>query len=409
MSSQSRRRLIWGALSVLGAIALVSVLAVLTSTHDDTVVTPGLGITGAPAIDAGESAGPIAGKPVDRGNADVSADASAQLAVDAAVVIAAGEKARMLGVCTQREATQDWQALRECAEGLDKLGVTDEAAAFKAQAVKEQDNEGKANTVRQLIRDHNLKEAQALLAKIGDGSVYYKQLSDALREKAVMEGKANTVLELIRDHKLEEAQTLLAKIGDGSVYYRQLSEAFTKAENAEIDSAVRRAQAFASAHDCAAFRAQQKQLVQSSTARVAGAIAPIKCTEKVAQTESARGNSPSVASANPVGGATVVPTPPAAAVTWPAVSGPCAQNAVDEALELAAHQYSSGYAKAALSQVLKALACKQEIRMFRIAAMYACGAKDLATAKLYVTKLPPYQQGAIVQRCQQEGLDIRQP
>jgi pSer/pThr/pTyr-binding forkhead associated (FHA) protein len=351
------------AIVVLGAgVAIYATVLRGPDKTKDEFVTPGPGTNSGITPDASDSDIAAAAVPPDRGSAEITPDASTATAV----VKSSDDKLQRLGKCTELAAAQDWQGLRDCADALDKLGVKDKAAAFKAQALKEQDNELKANTVRQLIRDHNLKEAQAQLAKIGDTSVYYLQLS----------------------------------------------EAFTKAENAAIEVAVRKAQAFAAAHDCAGFRTQYRQLLQSSTARVAAAIAPIKCTEKVAQTEpSPRSNSPSAGSANPAGSAVVVPpapTPPSPA-TAPAQTGPCAQSSVDEAMEQASHQYSAGFSKTALGLVVRALACKQDLRMYRMAAMYACGAKDLAMAKLYYSKLPPASQAPIAQRCWMEGLDVRQP
>ena len=61
--------------------------------------------------------------------------------------------------------------------------------------------------------------------------------------------------------------------------------------------------------------------------------------------------------------------------------------------------------------MLRALNCRQDVRMWRLAAMYACAAHDLAMAKLYYAKLPstPTMQSLIEQKCQQEGLNIRSP
>ena len=57
-----------------------------------------------------------------------------------------------------------------------------------------------------------------------------------------------------------------------------------------------------------------------------------------------------------------------------------------------------------------ALACKQTVQMYRLAATYACAGHDAASARLYYSKLvtaQPTVQSGIVQRCQQEGIDLR--
>jgi hypothetical protein len=301
--------------------------------------------------------------PPDRGSGETADSGATQAIATPTPGKPDDDKAQLLGKCAERSAAQNWQELRDCADALDKIGVHDKAAAFKATALREQDNELKANAVRQQIRDHNLKEAQASLAKIGDSSVYYAQLS----------------------------------------------EAFTKAEAVAIEQAVRKAQAFAAAHDCAALRTQYRQLVQSSTARVASSIAQIKCTDKVAATEPVvRTPVSPVGSANPAGSAAVV-TPPTPPVTPPAQAGACATMNVDEQMESASHQYGAGFAKTALGLVVKALACKQNVLMYRLAATYACAAHDAASAKLYFAKVPAQNQSAIIQRCQQETIDLRPP
>jgi hypothetical protein len=96
-------------------------------------------------------------------------------------------------------------------------------------------------------------------------------------------------------------------------------------------------------------------------------------------------------------------------VTPPAQAGTCATMNIDEQMEMASHQYGSGFAKTALQIVVKALACKQNVMMYRLAATYACAAHDAASAKLYFTKVPAQNQPAIIQRCQQEAIDIRPP
>ena len=82
---------------------------------------------------------------------------------------------------------------------------------------------------------------------------------------------------------------------------------------------------------------------------------------------------------------------------------------VDDLMEQASHQYGAGYSKLALGLVMKALNCKQTPLLYRFAAIYACAAHDLASAKLYFGKVSAQFQSAVVQRCQTEGLDVRPP
>lgn len=88
---------------------------------------------------------------------------------------------------------------------------------------------------------------------------------------------------------------------------------------------------------------------------------------------------------------------------------PCDSMNVDDMMTQSANQYSAGYAKAALSLVEKALSCKQDTRMYRTAAMYACAAHDLPTAQTMFAKLPAQFQAQVEQKCQQEGLYLKGP
>lgn len=92
-----------------------------------------------------------------------------------------------------------------------------------------------------------------------------------------------------------------------------------------------------------------------------------------------------------------------------AKSSSCETMNVDDAMTQAANQYAAGFSRAALQVMAKALLCKQDVRMYRFAATYACAARDAASAKVYFAKVPPQFQPAIVQRCQQEGISLQEP
>jgi hypothetical protein len=89
--------------------------------------------------------------------------------------------------------------------------------------------------------------------------------------------------------------------------------------------------------------------------------------------------------------------------------GFCDTALIDDIVMQAANQFSAGFSKSALSLMQKALQCQQNVRMYRLAAAYACAAHDLATAREMFEKLPAQFQPAIVQRCQLEGLDLSRP
>jgi hypothetical protein len=256
-------------------------------------------------------------------------------------------KTQQLARCTALATRREWQALDDCATELEALGIKDKVAELHAKAKRETANEIEGKKLQQALRDRDLKGAEVLLEKIGAASVYYPSLRDA----------------------------------------------FLKSEAPAVEEAKRKAQGYAAAHDCAGLK-QYKLQIAASTQKVASAVQAIRCTEK---------------SQSP--GSSVAIKPPVDPGNGSAPSGKpgCDASNVDNLVAQAANQYSNGFASSAFALLVKALNCKQDIRMYRLAAMYACGARDLANAKIYFNKVPPNLQSGIEQKCQQERLDVRGP
>ncbi|HEX2692073.1 MAG TPA: hypothetical protein VHN14_35935, partial [Kofleriaceae bacterium] len=262
------------------------------------------------------------------------------------------DKAQKAKKCTQLQATKNWQELIGCAKGLDALGAKDRAKEFQAKALKEQTNEFIAKDVASALRDRNLRQAEILLAKIGAGSIYYKDLHDQ----------------------------------------------FLKQENVAIEDVERKAQGFATARDCATLKRYVAQQVSVSTKRVDATLQAVRCTEK-AQTPDSPGIKQPNGNNSGTGGAPLIAgTPP---------KNLCDAMDVDDVMRQAANLHSAGYAKLALALVVKGLECKQNVLMYQMAGVYACTAHDLASAKTYFAKLSPNNQAALAERCQQEGLNLR--
>jgi pSer/pThr/pTyr-binding forkhead associated (FHA) protein len=256
--------------------------------------------------------------------------------------------------CTELATQNAWQALDDCATVLGSLGAKDRATEFHDKAKRETENDRSSAEVMRLIREGNLKGAQVAKKQIDDASVYHKAVNDA----------------------------------------------FTKAENQAVDTARKAAQNYVNAHDCATLRRYVVQLREGSTDKVAGIAAALipRCVPAQADNPGRQ---------NPVEPATVAtPQPPR---DPPTPKGQCEQAEVDLLMSQASTQYTAGYSKAALALVVKALACKQDGRMYRFAVTYACAARDIASAKQYFSKVPKEFQPALEQKCQQEQLDIRAP
>jgi hypothetical protein len=312
-----------------------------------------------------ESVNQSAGSAIDAPPDETAAARAGGDVTDAAAVAAAvtpdDGKAQKLAQCADLNAQRKWQDLLDCAGGLDALGDKARAKELRAKATAETTNEITDGKIRQALRAGSLKEAQSLLKGMSQDSVYHKSLSDL----------------------------------------------FDKADAVNYEDAKRRSQSYVNTHDCAGLKRYlaQQQTGATGTERVVVLVsnAAARCSEKLQPEPGAR---PPIGrgsgSANPAGSGQVAATPPP-----PTSSATCDPGLVDEQMSQAALQYANGFASAALTLMVKALACKQDIRMYRLAAMYACAAHDLVTAKTYFNKIPTNLQSSIEQLCQQEGLNVR--
>ena len=270
----------------------------------------------------------------------------------------AGDKAQKVTHCQELEAQKDWQGLRDCASQLGALGAKDRAEEFRVKAVKETNNALADEKIRKAIHDGNLKEAQRLLKGIGQESVYWAKLN----------------------------------------------EAFRASEGQVAEDSKRKAQSLAALRDCVALKRFQSGLAGGGTGTPSVlAAANVKCVEKVAAATPPPADNPTRPPAGS-GGDTAQnpPTPPT-----PPKNSICETMNVEDMIGQAQNQFTAGFAKSALQLLTKALTCKQEPRMYRMAALYACVAHDAVNAKLYYAKIPTQFQSQIMQRCQQEGVPLQ--
>jgi hypothetical protein len=193
-------------------------------------------------------------------------------------------------------------------------------------------------------------------------------------------------------------------MGQDSVYWAKLNEAFKASEGPIAEDNKRKATALVALRDCAALKRFQLQLAGSGlgTPNVLTA-ANVKCAERVAtpavdpnagRPPSGSGSDTSPGTATPVTPANKNPVPT------------CETMNIEDLMTQASNQYAAGFSKSALKLVTTALGCKQDVRMYRTAAMYACAAHDAASAKVHFAKVPGQFQSAIIQRCQQEGIAL---
>lgn len=258
--------------------------------------------------------------------------------------------------CAELEVAKEWHRLEDCAGELAGL-ATDRSSKDKAEA----------------LRSKAVEEAAAQAAEA--------RLQDALRAG-----------------RLREAKEQLASLGPGSWYWAGLDDAFQAAEARAVDENRRKALGLVQVHDCAALRRLQAQAASTSTASVVDAIARTarRCVDQPPQT----------AAAEPDARPSPIASPEGAPATTDAKVQCDAMN-VDDVVSQAGNQYSAGFAKSALQLVTRALACKQDERIYRTASLYACAAHEAGDARLYYAQVPAQFRPSIAQRCQQEGIQIQ--
>jgi len=103
-------------------------------------------------------------------------------------------------------------------------------------------------------------------------------------------------------------------------------------------------------------------------------------------------------------GAAITASAPQVAIA--AVSGvACDAAHVDDLMYDAADRFVAGDADMALALTVEALACKQDVRMLRMAVVYACVAHD-ESAQRYYDQLPAQFRAAVRQRCLQDNVRL---
>jgi hypothetical protein len=92
-----------------------------------------------------------------------------------------------------------------------------------------------------------------------------------------------------------------------------------------------------------------------------------------------------------------VTPPPGARLTVTPIEEPCDADAL---LARSADRVHAGDPRGAVALVIRAIACRPEVRAYRLVVLYACEARDAATAQQYFALLPSQFQGAAAEKCE---------
>jgi len=199
------------------------------------------------------------------------------------------------------------------------------------------------------------------------------ELAETLVAERSAEQRFYEFRRVLEQKDFRAAGHLIREIDGSSVYVTAALELLHVVQGAAFREAERRVHELADAHDCVALHRYLQQLAVMNPTYEANALRMIPCSTELPAT--ARG------------------TPS------------CAAMDVDDLVTQATTRYTIGYAKEALALVSRALTCKQELRLHRLAAMYACASGDRVKAEYYLAKIPASLQVGITQRCEQERLN----
>jgi hypothetical protein len=350
--SRRRRYAIGGAMGLFGVLVVLVEVGAGGSRGLDGRAGPGSAPSvAAPPVPAEPHTGQASDRLAETRRDAGSAGPALVVMVDAAASPAAGDTdqawKQKAATCAELDANQRWQELIDCASELASLGSQDKAVSDRAEE----------------LRARAARQAAA----------------------AVAAGKVQVAL---REGNLREAQRWMRAVPPDATSFPATLEAFRAAQRQAIEDNRRRAQAYAAAHDCTALKGLSAQVNATSTALVAGAVAPLvaKCLDAAP-------------------GATNAPSS-GSKVTAPSQSTVCAAVNVDEIMTHAANQTTAGFPRTALELMNKALACTQNDQLYSLAAIYACAAKDVASAKKYYRKVSKSSQASVLQRCQQENIAL---
>jgi hypothetical protein len=106
------------------------------------------------------------------------------------------------------------------------------------------------------------------------------------------------------------------------------------------------------------------------------------------------------------GSASSVPARPIVAA---APSAECDPASVKQFVSRSEQTFVAGFPAAALALINRALVCKQDDQMYRLAALYACAARNAASAQWSYNRLPASARAPIAQRCQRENITLSEP
>ena len=263
-----------------------------------------------------------------------------------------GQSAQV-AACAELNVKRKWQDLLDCAKGL---GPKDDAKSkqFQTTAIAETKNESINDSARKALQTGNLRDAQNQLKSMSPDSVYFNALNDAF-------DKADA----------PSVEAIKTKVRDN-------------------------------AHNCDVLKRLASQVAATGTDRAVFVAKEgvVKCEKDKAALAAEAPHNPG----KPLNPVTPNPTPTGTQASSQAKL--CENMNVEDLMTQASNQYNSGYASAALLVVTKALACKQDTRMYRLAATYACAAHDASSARTYFAKVPQQYQAAIQQKCQLEHTDL---
>lgn len=100
---------------------------------------------------------------------------------------------------------------------------------------------------------------------------------------------------------------------------------------------------------------------------------------------------------------------PARPIVTVAPGAACDAASTQQFVHRAEQTFAAGFPAAALALINRALVCKPDDQLYRRAALYACAARNAASAQWSYNRLPASARAPIAQRCRQERIALNEP
>jgi eukaryotic-like serine/threonine-protein kinase len=425
VSGRSRRRVIAGSASLAGALVLLCIAALIVSgrvrdsgepgTARSSLASPQASAPSSPPASAQVIEQPTVSQPaaaaalpqpspsepraapVEPEVRQVTTPVSPSVESTSAVAQRDRRAAQLVARCAALLAQRRWRDVPACASDLDAMGMRNDAQRLQAVAALERNAEIIDRRGRQAFITRNLKEVQAALREMPAESVYFKPLKSSFdKADALNVEKAKKIIQVYTSQRDCGGLKSYLSQNVGSNGTEAVVTLFRKA----VDGCTEKGQPIVASGERSSERSSEAVIATPTSPPSGGSgynadspELPVRGDPDDAEQENHRGEGSGKGTDREKAQAAADPK--------------CKESEIDAMLTQARGHFDAGRFDRSLALAAGVLECRQDIKVYRLAAMYACRAHDAESARKYFSKIPKDFQPAIVQTCQIENIVIQ--